>query len=86
MASPAASSSPVQGAAKGIGRARQFASHGGPQTALVLILAIFLARLILTDHLVPIWQAIWNPSVPLGGANTTVTEHATKSLAPGAHP
>ena len=38
------------------------------ETALVLIVAIILARLLLTNQLPAFWQALWGPTKPLGSA------------------
>ena len=38
------------------------------ETALVLIVAIILARLLLTNQLQQFWQALWGPTKPLGSA------------------
>ena len=38
------------------------------ETALVLIVAIILARLLLTNQLQQFWAALWTPAKPLGSA------------------
>lgn len=38
------------------------------ETALVLIVAIILARLLLTNQLQQFWSALWGPTKPLGSA------------------
>lgn len=38
------------------------------QTAVLLIVAILLARLVLTNQLQAFWKAMWGPMKPLGSA------------------
>ena len=40
----------------------------GRQTAVILIVAILLARLLLTKQLQTFWSNVWQPMKPLGAA------------------
>lgn len=62
------------GASSGGGFPRRMAQRGvsyvqasqGRQTAVILIVAILLARLVLTKQLQTFWGQVWQPMKPLG--------------------
>ena len=58
------------GAVKSVGSrgASYITASQGRQTAFLLIMAIFLARLALTHQLQAFWAAMWGQSRPLGAA------------------
>ena len=65
-----ANSGGLGGAAKGLGsRGVQYVrGSSSRQTAFLLIVAIFIARLALTNQLQTFWTTLWSPSKPLGSA------------------
>ena len=84
----AGSSSGFGGAAGAAVRARhaQASSFVRPtsarETALVLIVAIILARLLLTNQLQQFWAALWGPTKPLGSALPAKAASSTGSTKP----
>lgn len=79
MSSPKRSGSSSGGGTSGFGgapgaairaRAARGASYvtatSGRETAILLIIAILLARLVLTQQLQGLWAAVWGQSRPLG--------------------
>lgn len=81
------------GASSGAGPVRRAAGAGvsyvtgsnARQTAFVLIAAILVARLLLTNQLAEFWQALTGPSRPLGTALPgKVAAASDKAARPGA--
>jgi hypothetical protein len=56
-------------------------ASSGRQTAFLLIMAIFAARLLLTNQLQTFWGTLWGQSRPLGQA---LPKHVTSGSSSGA--